>query len=555
MTYPQFTDFNEALQNPRTSFADSELQGAQADLNGLGLPVALGGGFTYTYPMTTPRRKVAVRCFHREVPSAEQRYDAISKKLGALASPHFVGFDYQPRGIKIRGGGYPIVRMEWVHGDTLGVFLERRAKNASVLENLRARFRAMALDLQRAGIAHGDIQNLNVMVVGTELRLIDYDGMYVPPMPTGNGEEVGHKHWQHPQRTQRSFGPDMDRFSFIVVDLSLRALIADPSLHSRFSEGGETIIFKANDYADPSSSEIFRILKGRPDLLAATKNLERICDAPISQVPTLEDFIAGNNIPAAKARVAPAPGRVEQPKPKQAAYISAYPVVNAADFTAAVRNVGNRVELVGRILAVKSGIGRKGRGKNKPYVFINFGLPWTTNIVKLTVWSEGLASMTNKPAEAWVGKWVSVTGLMDAPYNGQHYGTHYTHVGITLTADGQVQFISEAEGRYRLGGSAPAANASPSGNQDILRTLGVGITTRKTSRPTSAPSRAPAPPPSSNRDILNTIKRGSGGAQHGTQYTPPTQTGSKGKGGIPGWAWTVGIIALLIFLYYANGGH
>ena len=75
--YPQFTDFNEALQNPRTAFTDAELQNAQADTNPLGLPVALGGGFTYTYPMTTTRGKVAVRCFHRQVPSAEQRYDAI----------------------------------------------------------------------------------------------------------------------------------------------------------------------------------------------------------------------------------------------------------------------------------------------------------------------------------------------------------------------------------------------------------------------------------------------------------------------------------------------
>ena len=132
MMYPQFIDFNEALQNPHTAFTDAELQKAQADTNPLGLPVALGGGFTYTYPMITPRRKVAVRCFHRQVPSAEQRYADISKKLGILASPHFVNFDYQPKGIKIRGSGYPIVRMDWVNGDTLGVFLERRARRLAI---------------------------------------------------------------------------------------------------------------------------------------------------------------------------------------------------------------------------------------------------------------------------------------------------------------------------------------------------------------------------------------------------------------------------------------
>jgi hypothetical protein len=119
----------------------------------------------------------------------------------------------------------------------------------------------MASFLHRAGIAHGDIQNLNVIVVGTDLRLIDYDGMYVPPLQIGSGTEFGHKHFQHPDRSAKDFGPQMDRFSFIAVDVSLHALMVDPTLHARFREGGETIIFKANDYVDAASSEIFRILK------------------------------------------------------------------------------------------------------------------------------------------------------------------------------------------------------------------------------------------------------------------------------------------------------
>jgi hypothetical protein len=535
MAYPQFTDFNEALQNPRTAFTDAELQNAQADTNPLGLPVALGGGFAYTYPMTTPRRKVAVRCFHRQVPSAEQRYDAISKKLGTLASPYFVNFDYQPKGIKIHGAGYPIVRMEWVNGDTLGVFLERRAKNAKTIDSLRAQFRAMALILQRAGIAHGDIQNLNVIVVGTELRLIDYDGMYVPPMQTGGGEEVGHKHWQHPQRSQRDFGPNMDRFSFIVVDVSLRAIIADPALHGRFNEGGETIIFKANDYADPSSSETFRILRAKPELQSAVHNLERICSAPISRVPTLEEFLAGNNIPGTSVRAAPAPAGI-QGKPKQAAYISAYPVVDAADFSKAVKNVGNRVELVGRITDFKYDIGRRGRGRGKPYVFLNFG-HWKGNIVKLTFWSDGLANMTNKPEQSWVGRWISVTGLIDAPYTSHRY--NYTHVGITVAADGQVQFITEADANYRLG---RASASTQQDNQDVLRNLGAAVRPATPKGVTSSRGVQPMPPlnpPQTNRDILNAIRRGPSTPAAGPGHSLPTPS-MPPKG--TGWAWVVGII-------------
>jgi hypothetical protein len=64
-------------------------------------------------------------------------------------------------------------------------------------------------------------------------------------------------------------------------------------------------------------------------------------------------------------------------------------------------------------------------------------------------------------------RWVSVTGLIDTPYTSDRY--NYTHVGITVTADGQVQFISEADANYRLGrASAPTQQ----NNQDVLRNLG-----------------------------------------------------------------------------------
>ncbi len=542
MSYPQFTDFNEAIQNPRTAFTDAELQAARPDLNGLGLPVALGGGFTYTYPMTTPRRKVAVRCFHREIPSAEQRYAAISRALSALASPHFVTFDYQPEGIRVRGKGYPIVRMEWVPGHTLGVFLERNLNKANVLENLRARFRAMALDLQRAGIAHGDIQNLNVLVVGTELRLIDYDGMYAPPMQTGRGAEVGHKHWQHPRRLQEDFGPDMDRFSFIVVDLSLRALAADPTLYARFSEGGETIIFKANDFADPAGSEVFRLLMASPELHSAATNLARICDAPISQAPTLEDYIAGNNIPAAKLRVGPRDPAAAK-KAGRAPYISAYPLVSADDFFAAKRNVGNRVEIIGKVTDVKYNIGKRGKGKDKQYVFVNFGA-WNSDIVKLTAWSEALIDMSSKPDSSWVGKWVSVAGLIEAPYTNHRY--RYTHVGITLTADGQVQFISESEAAYRLGKPDAAAAPRRPSNRDVLQRLAVNRQIGSTSSPAASRNSMPRP---SNRAVLNQMTQ-SGPA---TNRAPPPGANRSRNVATPVWALLTLALSLLLAVYYS--GH
>ena len=110
------------------------------------------------------------------------------------------------------------------------------------------------------------------------IKLVDYDGMFVPGMAPGNGSETGHRHFQHPAGASSDFGPGMDRFSFIALDLSLRRSIEDKSLYPKFREGGETIIFKANDFADPQNSEIFRRLLAMPKLKEQARSFAAICD-------------------------------------------------------------------------------------------------------------------------------------------------------------------------------------------------------------------------------------------------------------------------------------
>src|SRR5258708_2741450 len=299
MPYPQIVEYHEAVQHPSQAFIDPELKQGTVAENNLGLPLVMSGGFALTYAVTTPRRKCAVRCFHREIPAIQQKYNAISKKLRSLASSFFVDFDFQQSGISVRQQVFPIVRMDWVEGDTLGVWLDKHFENPRALEKARTSFAAIAGFFEREGIAHGDIQNGNVMVTNGDIKLIDYDGMFVPGMRRGNGSETGHKHFQHRDRRVASFGPGMDRFSFIALDLSLKAVSVDKSLYPKVRDGGETIIFKANDFADTQSSEIFRRLLAMPKLKDQVCNFAAICEAPLVNVPTLDDFLAGLNLPAA----------------------------------------------------------------------------------------------------------------------------------------------------------------------------------------------------------------------------------------------------------------
>src|SRR5215469_5039515 len=298
MPYPQITEYQEAVQHPLQAFIDPELKQGTVAENSLGLPLGMSGGFALTYAVKTPLKKCAVRCFHREIHEVQQKYDAISKELRAIRNGCFVDFDFQQSGINVRQKVFPIVRMDWVEGDTLGVWLDKHFDDPRGLEKARVDFADIARFLAAKGIAHGDLQNGNVMVTNGDIKLIDYDGMFVPGMRPGRGSETGHKHFQHPDRRAADFGPAMDRFSFIALDLSLKAVTADKSLYPKFREGGETIVFRANDFADPHNSEIFRRLLAMPKLKDQAQNFAAVCSAPLAAAPTLDDFLAGRNLPA-----------------------------------------------------------------------------------------------------------------------------------------------------------------------------------------------------------------------------------------------------------------
>jgi hypothetical protein len=301
LRYPEIVEYNEAVQHPATAFVDAELRQGRAETNPLGLPLVLSGGFALTYPMMAPRRRLALRCFRREIPAAQQKYAEIARALKPLHSAYFVGFDYIADGIRISGNSFPVLKMDWAEGETLGMWVGRSAGDRRAVTGLRERLAKLAVYLEKHGIAHGDIQNGNVIVTRKGVTMVDYDGLYVPGMSPDFACESGHRNFQHPARTEAHFGPTIDRFSFIATDLSLAALIEDPSLYRRFGEDGETILFRASDFADPRQSEIFSIVEAMPALRQAARAFAAICRADIEAVPSLTDFRAGRNIPQTPA--------------------------------------------------------------------------------------------------------------------------------------------------------------------------------------------------------------------------------------------------------------
>jgi hypothetical protein len=161
MAYPSIQAYQEALQHPRTAFADPSLANGRIRTSGLGTPIVVSGGFALTYAVEAGGSKFAVRCFHREAKGLERRYSAISKKLKALSSPYFLDFEYQPQGVRVGSSQFPVVKMAWGSGDTLGVFVEDNYRDRTKLTNLLASLDKLSSYLEQCGIAHGDIQEGN----------------------------------------------------------------------------------------------------------------------------------------------------------------------------------------------------------------------------------------------------------------------------------------------------------------------------------------------------------------------------------------------------------
>jgi hypothetical protein len=546
MSYPTLEKYNEALQHPQVAFSDPDLANGKVTVNGFGLPVAMCGGFALTYGITNGRgKKFAVRCFHKQSNSLEKRYDAISRRLRGLNSPFFLDFDFQHSGIRIAGAQYPIVKMEWASGVTLGEYLERYHTSPDSLRALGISLADLAAFLESNRIAHGDIQPENVMATGPggRLQLIDYDGMYVDELAQSGASELGQKNFQHPQRGNGDWGPNLDRFSFILLHVALKSLNVEPSLWGQTQSDGGAVLFRAHDLANPGNSAVFARLLERQGVGEDVRNLARVCDATCGAVPCLGDFMAGRNIPASIIRAAGAQ--------KSPVYVGAYQVLSANDYFGCERHVGDVVELIGQITAVKASNTKYG----KPYVFLNFG-DWRDDIVKITIWSEGLATLSDQPNGSWVGRWVSVVGLMDPPY----VTNSYSHLSITITKSNQIRHVTSEQAMFRLGKAGGTRGGPSITNREIAdRIAGRERTPESSNAARGATARvspvgghtAQSSSISRNQEIAKAMAGGGGGSGRSSPSTGGTP--SKSTGGGTGCLVLVGFFVLIIILAAING--
>ena len=228
------------------------------------------GGYSRVYPIQVGNKTWALRCWIKYPGNVKDRWQKARDYLFWNASSYFVPFDYADDGILVNGQRFPVSYMEWVEGDTLAGFLDKYMGQSAIILQLAEKFLSMVRELHKGKISHGDLQDGNLMVrMGddgqVELKLIDYDSIFVPGLEHLNGDGIpGVANYQHPNRSDWSqMNERADYFSELVIYLSLRAYAERPDLWRRGQE--QELLFTAEDFKDPAGSIMFKSLSSLSD--------------------------------------------------------------------------------------------------------------------------------------------------------------------------------------------------------------------------------------------------------------------------------------------------
>jgi serine/threonine protein kinase len=256
------------------------------------MPLVTSGQFAYVYKLKSMNGggDFAVRCFRGYLGDRDQRYRAIQEHLKSSPVSYLSHFTYASEGILVGGNRFPILFMKWINGPTLDLYIGEMLHRPDVLLHLSEEWLRLLSVLQASGIAHGDLQHGNIIVEHGQLRLVDHDGIFVTRMAGWPASEVGHQHYQHPQRTAQHFDANLDSFSSLVIYLSLLALAERPSLWQEHHD--ENLLFTKADFVDPASSILFRKIRELgPEHCRLADALATAATAQPTESPHLLDLV------------------------------------------------------------------------------------------------------------------------------------------------------------------------------------------------------------------------------------------------------------------------
>lgn len=123
----------------------------------------------------------------------------------------------------LAGRGYvDVTTLPWIEGTTLESYIKKPNTDYRTLSDS---FDLMALEMLRSPWAHGDIKPDNVIITPSgDMKLIDFDAMWIPGFTDADAEEIGTPAFSHPLRDDRHFDKHIDDFSIAMLSTMLAAL-------------------------------------------------------------------------------------------------------------------------------------------------------------------------------------------------------------------------------------------------------------------------------------------------------------------------------------------
>jgi len=179
------------------------------------------GSFAVVFKALENNKEIAIRCFIGTDINYIERYRKIDNYLKKIEESWKSNVEFIDNEILVGDKYFPVLKMDWVDGLLLEKYIDLNLYNNEILLKLQKQLVKTSRSLEKNKISHGDIQEGNIIIQETngspKVKLIDYDGMYIPDFQGEKQIERGRSEYQHPDRASFKFDEKIDRFSFWVI--------------------------------------------------------------------------------------------------------------------------------------------------------------------------------------------------------------------------------------------------------------------------------------------------------------------------------------------------
>lgn len=251
------------------------------------------GSNAVIFKVSTHGKKFAMKCYTKTARSREKHYRAIENNPALLNFEEINEFKYLDNEIYVyddfgQGSFLPVILSEWIEGRSLGSWLKEKChmEDRIALSEIAEKFTELGLRLLNQEWAHGDLKPDNIIITAeTQIRLIDYDNVFVPELVGMNSPELGTPGFQHPARNAKFYNRHLDDYSIALITTALWALAEFPEW---YDPDEDILLFDSKEAVNSTCETVRRIKEHWIETGQTTLyRLANLLSSPAPEIPGL----------------------------------------------------------------------------------------------------------------------------------------------------------------------------------------------------------------------------------------------------------------------------